>query len=396
MNTRKVALNILTKTIGDNSYTNLLLRSELEKVPDIQKGFVNQLVYGVLRNYEFLNAQTKKVIEKSVSLKNRLIIIMAIYEKFYMDSEDYAVTNEYVNLADNKYDKGFINACIRNINELDYDVENYEKANLPKIVYEMLSNQYSEKEFETIVDSFRKIRPIYYHLNHKKCSFEEIKYLNIEIINDDIFTSKLNLINTKEFEEGYFYIQDVNANELVKHLDLKENDSFLDACSAPGSKLFNALDYIKDENAYCNDLHEHRVELIKKEAIKLGYKKVNFMCLDAREIKNKLNLKFDKILLDVPCSGLGIIGRRPDIKFHISSNSFDELQALQYEILVSMIPLLNDNGIIVYSTCTLNKKENSKQIEKFLNNNKDFILLEEETLIKEYGDCFYFAKLKRV
>ena len=109
-----------------------------------------------------------------------------------------------------------------------------------------------------------------------------------------------------------------------------------------------------------------------------------------------LDVKFDKILLDAPCSGLGVIGRKPDLKFHIKPESLDELQKLQFELLESMKGLLKNDGILLYSTCTLNKKENGRLIRRFLSQEDRFILLKEETIINDLGDCFYYAKMKKV
>ena len=219
---------------------------------------------------------------------------------------------------------------------------------------------------------------------------------DIEITNDDIFTSRKNLLNTDAYKDGLFYIQDLNSSSLYRHLDLKQDDVLLDVCSAPGSKLFNCLDIVKPVNAYSNDIRKNRVVLIEKMAHKLGFNSVHYLNYDGREIKDNIDVKFDKILLDAPCSGLGVIGRKPDLKFHIKPESLDELQLLQYELLESMDQLLKDNGLILYSTCTLNKKENERLVKKFIDNNPKYRLEEDETIINDKGDCFYYAKIRKV
>ena len=127
-------------------------------------------------------------------------------------------------------------------------------------------------------------------------------------------------------------------------------------CSAPGSKLFNALDIVDPKNSYCNDLYYQRVELIRKKAQILRFKGINYLIGDAREIGKKTDVHFTHILLDAPCSGLGVIGRRPDLKFHITPSSLDELETLQREMLDSAYELLLPDGVLLYSTCTLNTK----------------------------------------
>ena len=131
-------------------------------------------------------------------------------------------------------------------------------------------------------------------------------------------------------------------------------------------------------------------------ADKLGFKGVNYLNCDGRLLTQKLKMKFDRILLDAPCSGLGVLGRKPDLKLHIKPTSLDELQKLQMELLKSVEPLLEDNGILLYATCTLNKKENGKQIRKYLADNSTLMLLEEDTIINKMGDCFYYAKMQKV
>lgn len=395
INQRTVALKIINKTISDNSFTNLLMRKELDKLEPIHRPFVTNLVQGVLKNYDYLLFNLNDYIGKT-SNRNKVILCMALYEKFYMGKQDYVVNNEYVSLADNKFDKGFINATLKNITSLKDSDKAYINESLPMWIYNLLVKQYSGEELDIILQNYRREPITYYHLNPKKASFKTLANHNIKMLDNRIFISESNLLNNDDFKNGLFYIQDINAKKLVDAIKLDVNDVFLDGCSAPGSKLFNALEIIKPENAYANDINENRVNLIKTKAEILGYNGVHYLNVDASELSNYLNIKFDKILLDVPCSGLGVIGRKPDIKFHTSPNSLDELQLIQEKILNDVSTLLKDDGYILYSTCTLNKKENSKQIEKFINNHPDFIVENEETILNLEGDLFYHCLLKKV
>ena len=273
-------------------------------------------------------------------------------------------------------------------------VDDYIKYSLPEWLYKLLNSQYNENDLIKILKVFHSVPRVYYRLNKTKASYKD--FTNITPINEDIFVSKDNLIDTKEYKDGLFYVQDYNSASLYSHLDLKPSMNLLDVCSAPGSKLFNCLDILKPENCYSNDIYEHRVNLIKKAADRLGFKGINYSCVDGLQLYKEFPFKFDRIMLDVPCSGLGVISRKPDLKYHITPNSLDELQELQYNLLQANSKLLKKDGILLYSTCTLNKKENSKNIAKFVSSNDDFVVLEEDTIINEYGDCFYYAKLKKV
>lgn len=396
MNQRQLAHEILYKTIKDESYSNLLMRKELEKIEPIQRAFVTNLVNGVLRKYEFLQYQFKNELTATTSFKLQLVLCMALYERFFLNEKDYVVNNEYVELCKNKYDKAFINAVLHKITEAKLTNIAYVKYCLPEWLYNLLSSQYDEDTLLRILDVYQSVPNIYYRINRKKCSYNDLKDLDINIINEDIFTSEKNLLHTSLYKEGYFYVQDFNSSSLYRHLDLQPTNSLLDVCSAPGSKLFNCLDILNPVNCYANDIHEHRVELIKKMADKLGYKEINYLNYDGVEIKDHLDKKFDRIMLDVPCSGLGVIGRKPDLKFHIKPEDLDELQNIQLDLLNANAELLKVGGILLYSTCTLNRKENDRLIRRFLSYALDYSLIEEQTIVNDMGDCFYYAKLTKV
>ena len=392
---RLIALNILRKTISDESFTSLLMRKELEKLEKVQRPFVTNIVQGVLKNYELLEYNVNLYVRKT-SLTNKLILMMALYERYFLKEKEYAVNNSYVELSKTKYDKSFINATLRNIRELKYSDNEWINVSLPEWLYKLIKKQYPD-DYRTIIENYHSVHKTYYRLNPNKTDFDYLKdKYDIEIMENNVFISKQNLINTDDFNNGFFYIQDINAAKLTSVLKLKEDYTLLDVCSAPGSKLFNTLEILKDSNTFSNDLNSTRLELIKKKALILGYKNINFLNCDGRYLNSKLNMKFDVIMMDVPCSGLGVIGRKPDIKFHIKPENLDELQNIGYEILNNCSKLLKEDGQILYSTCTINRKENEKQIEKFIKNNPEFNIIEEKTIIESYGDLFYYCLLSRV
>ena len=392
---RLIALNILRKTISDESFTSLLMRKELEKLEKVQRPFVTNIVQGVLKNYELLEYNVNLYVRKT-SLTNKLILMMALYERYFLKEKEYAVNNSYVELSKTKYDKSFINATLRNIKELKYSDNEWINVSLPEWLYKLIKKQYPD-DYRTVIENYHSVHKTYYRLNPNKTDFDYLKdKYDIEIMENNVFISKQNLINTDDFNNGFFYIQDINAAKLTSVLKLKEDYTLLDVCSAPGSKLFNTLELLKDFNTFSNDLNSTRLELIKKKALILGYKNINFLNCDGRYLNSKLNMKFDVIMMDVPCSGLGVIGRKPDIKFHIKPENLDELQNIGYEILNNCSKLLKEDGQILYSTCTINRKENEKQIEKFIKNNPEFKIIEEKTIIESYGDLFYYCLLSRV
>lgn len=399
MNQRLLAFSILYECLYKEQYANLDMRKRLNELPTVQRAFVTELVNGVLRHYLELLKQFN--IEGKISDKLKIILAMAVYERYYMQQKDYVIYNEYPKLVNKNGEKAFISAILHKLEVYrsfdDKDVESLSiHYSIPLWIVKLIKSQYGEDELYRLLKSFNSIPRVFYRLNKKKASYHDLNKYDIDIINDDSFISKQNLINTDVFKKGYFYVQDVNSAKLYHYLDLNKDNTLLDICSAPGGKLFNCLDVIEAKNAYANDLYAHRVELIKKMADKLAFKDINYFNYDGRYLAKFIDRKFDRILLDAPCSGLGILKRKPDLRYHIKSEDLDDLEKLQAELLESSAMLLKEGGIMVYSTCTINKKENSKQILKFLKKHEEFSLLEEKTFIDEDGgDAFYVAKLAK-
>ena len=396
---RKIAYEIIKSSLINGEYANLGLKKRLNELKPIQRGFVTELVNGVLRNLYLLDYQYQDLISEEPKIELRILLDMSIYERFYLGKDAYVAINEYVNLGKTKSEKGFLNAVLRKVNEFKEpegdSIDSLSvKYSMPKWIVKMIFKQYDCEHFDFFMRELGNEPSVFYHLNTTKASYEDLKHYDIEPLNEHIFISKENMLLKPEFASGLYYVQDYNSARIVQYLDLKEDSKLLDVCSAPGSKLFNALETIKDVNAYANDLHMHRVELIRKRAVQLGYANVNYLNEDATKIKPEDVGTFDRILIDAPCSGLGVLKRKPDLRYHILPENIDEIVQLQADILNNCSKLLVTDGIMVYSTCTINTKENSRQVKKFLDNHPEFILLEENNLIeREDSDRFYVAKL---
>ncbi|MBQ5756696.1 MAG: hypothetical protein IIV88_05500, partial [Erysipelotrichaceae bacterium] len=149
-----------------------------------------------------------------------------------------------------------------------------------------------------------------------------------------------------------------------------------------------------EENCCGNELHPSKAEQLKERLKQLGYE-VKITSLDARRLPEVYDFKFDRIMLDAPCSGLGVLKRKPDLRYNIQPEDLDDLQKTQAEILEALYGMLKEEGVLVYSTCTLNKKENEKQVAAFLKRHPDLVLEYEHTFLHEEGDHFYLAKLKK-
>ncbi|MCR5160982.1 MAG: hypothetical protein K6C06_04355 [Lachnospiraceae bacterium] len=396
MNQRKLAYDVLKKVILQKQYANLLMQKALNSLPADRRPFVTELVNGVLRNYALLKYQFIGKTKSSTKESDLLLLSMAAYERFFMNEKDYAVTNEYVKLAEN--DRGFINAMLRGMKEMKTPVGDDPKDlavrySLPEWLVRMWKSQYPEDLLYLLEDAGKR-SPVAYRLNPRKANREDPLFADAEFFDEYGFYSPQNLIDSEAFRKGTFYVQDKNAQQAVKALDLKKDSVFLDACSAPGGKLFNALETVSEENCYGNELHPSKAEELIKRLALLGYS-VRITSLDARKLNEVYDFPFDRIMLDAPCSGLGVLKRKPDLRYNVRPEDLDDLQKTQAEILDTLSGMLKKEGILVYSTCTLNKKENEKQIVAFLKRHPEFTLEYEHTFLHEEGDHFYLAKLRK-
>ena len=398
---REIAYQILKEVLIDGKYASLTLKKTLKSVPVERRGFITEIVNGVLRHYYYLEYQFKDDIRPNTKMDLKIILAMALYERFYMRKKDY-VANEYIKMIDGKSERGFINALMRKIVSLkEPDMETDEgvaiKYSLPLWIYRMLKAQYPSETLKMILLDLDNIPKVYYRLNHHKATFDDLKDLKITILNEDSFIADSSLVEEKRFKEGYFYIQDINSAKIYKELDLNEDDIFLDLCAAPGSKLFNALDIIRPENAYVNDINPKRAKLISDKAKALGFELANIYTMDASELDEVIIQKATKILIDAPCSGLGVIKRKPEIRYRLQSTDIDDLCDIQSKILDHVLNNMKKEAVLVYSTCTLNTKENERQIKKALKDHPDIKLLNEVMYFDEpSADRFYSAKLSKI
>lgn len=403
MNERKLAYDILKESYLENAYVNLVLKQKLKQIEQQKRAFVVELVNGVIRNDIYLKFQFEELLNPDTKQSVTIILMMAYYEKLFMNSVDYAIVNEYVSITNKKH-KALVNAILRNnLNRhkdivLDDDKDFSTFYSLPLWIFKMIKSQYSQEFLmEYLNDYQNNIPKVFYHLNPLKANKDDLNKYGVEFLDDLIFIAKENLINTKEFEDGYFYIQDLGAKQITDFLDLTDKKMILDVCAAPGSKSFNILEKLKDnQKLYINDINESRLELIKQMAKKLSHNNLNIINIDAQKI-DELNLKFDCILADVPCSGLGVLKRKVDLKNKIKPENIDEIILIQEKILDGCYRSLASNSLLLYSTCTINTKENNKQIQKFLKKYPDMKLLEEKLIFNNIGsDIFYIAKMIKI
>ena len=400
---REVALKILYRVDKDNAYSNIALNEVLEQnrenLNEKDIGLISEIVYGVTTWKLTLDEIIKKYSKirlKKISIWILNILRMSIYQIIFLDKiPKSAAVNEGVNLAKrygHKSSSGFVNAILRKVTKKDYEdffeikdpIEKIQKTtSMPKWIIEELLNEGLELEkVEKICKDSNQRPKISIRANRLKTNPKELKekleqkQIKVEdgILEDFLILNKVkNLEKLEEFKEGLFTVQDEAAGLTAIVLEPKQNETILDACSSPGGKTTYIGEIVENNaNILAWDIHKHRVLLVDKAAERLGIDRIKTEVKDASKYEDKYKEKFDKILLDVPCLGLGVLKRKPDIKWQKKKEDIVEVSKIQWEILNTCSKYLKEGGDLVYSTCSILKEENENMIYKFLEKHPEF------------------------
>lgn len=390
MSVKYVAMKLIS-FVDKGSYSNIVLNDAFKEfyLTAKEKAFITEIFYGVLRNKNFLDymiEKNTKVIKKEW-IRNLLRI--SIYQLTFMSSDAKGVVWEATEIAKkhgiaiSKFVNGTLRNYLRNkdleIKKL-HDEKNYEILySIPQYFCDILEKQYGSENLNQAIISLKKIPYLSVRVNKLKYSEEEfeefLKEKDIQIIKkvDSVYYVNSGLIiNSKEFKEGKIIAQDASSYLAAKNLGAKPNELVLDICAAPGGKTAVLAEEMENKGEIIAiDIHQHKKKLIEENMKKLGIDIVKATVLDARNV-NKQGRKFDKILVDVPCSGYGVIRKKPEILYTKNRENVEELALLQLEILNSAADILKDGGELIYSTCTIISQENTENVEKFLNERKEF------------------------
>ena len=390
MSVKYVTMGLISK-VDKGAYSNIVLNDAFREffLSPKEKAFMTEIFYGVIRNKKFLDyiidIYTKDIRKEWI----RNLLRISIYQITFMNSDDKGVVWEATELA-KKYSiaiSKFINGTLRNylrnkdseLKRLD-DEKNYEVLySIPKWFYDTLEKQYGNENLKQAITSLKKIPYLSMRVNKLKYSEEEfeefLKEKDIQIIKkvDTVYYINSGLIiNSEEFKTGKIIAQDASSYLAAKNLGAMPNELVLDICAAPGGKTAVLAEQMKNSGeVIAIDIHQHKIKLIDTNMKKLGIDIVKAIVMDARNV-NKQGRKFDKILVDVPCSGYGVIRKKPEILYSKDRENVEELAKLQLEILNSAADILKDGGELIYSTCTITDEENTNNIEKFLEERKEF------------------------
>lgn len=387
------AFLLLDDIIQNKKYANLTLKNSLEEFDQRDRAFISALVYGTLDKLITIDYVISLFAQGKIQTKIKNILRLGIFQIMFMDKvPDSAAVSTSVDIAQRIGKgmlKGYINGVLRNISRnkasIQYPTDKVKyisvKYSYPEFLVNELIDEMGLEECERFC-SYSDNRKTCIRVDENKGNVKEFKALLDG--KDCLYFENCFYISgePKMLENGVCSVQSEASVAVVKALDLKESDTLLDCCAAPGGKTVYAATMIKNGKITAFDKHQHRVELIKHNAERCGYSHI----IDAKQAdmtEKKDYGIYDKVLVDALCSGLGVLGQKPEIKNTITPQGLSEIEQTQKQILSNASKSVKKGGILVYSTCTIRKKENIDIINNFLKENNDFALCSLEGLFGE-------------
>lgn len=440
MNTREIVLDMLMELAKGETYCHLLIRDVLKKynyLDQRDKAFIKRVTEGVVERKIELDYVINQFSNTKVNKLKPLIrelLRMSVYQILYMDQvPDSAVCNEAVKLAQKRKFvqlKGFVNGVLRNIARNKETIAYTDlsvKYSMPQFLIDKLMASYDSKTTEKILASFLTDMPVSIR---KKESLSLTQWENVisKLESEGIqveahpylsyaYTLKKaeGLGNIESFQKGDFTVQDVSSMLVAECAGIRENQKVLDLCAAPGGKSMHIAEKLKGTGKlYSFDVSEKKTAYILENKERMGYDNIEVEVNDATVYREDLAEAFDVVIADVPCSGIGVIGKKCDIKYRIDETEIKSIVELQKKIMENAWKYVKKGGTLLYSTCTISREENEDMVEWLLNNaplameSLDTYLpkaLLSETTKKGYlqllpgvHDCdgFFIARLKRV
>jgi 16S rRNA (cytosine967-C5)-methyltransferase len=401
-NIRAIALDVLIKIEQNQAYSNLQLNQTLQKinVKDIDKGLLTSIVYGTIQRKNTIDFYLDQLLNKPIKKKDRWVLTLlrlSIFQMLYMDRvPDHAIIHEAVEITKQRGHQGLaglVNGILRKLqregtSEMDKKAgSGSEKAaltySMPQWLFERWSTQFGNEEAEKMAESNLLTSPVTARVNMMLTTREEVLQLleqegvsaeEGELSPEGIIIREGYLPRTEVYKKGFVTIQDESSMLVARAVAPEQGETVLDACAAPGGKSTHMAEMMKGTGKVISlDLHAHKIELINKQAERLGLENIDASVLDARKTGEKYDFEsFDRVLVDAPCSGFGVIRKKPDLKWSKKEEDVLKLASIQKDILDASSQMVKAGGMLVYSTCTVDKEENSETAEWFLDNHPDF------------------------
>lgn len=422
-NPRKSAVRALVKVDSDGAFSNIILDNVIEQdeLTGADAVLATALFYGVLERRITIDYIADRLSKQPVRKQPYLVaaaIRIGIYQLMFMDRiPPFAAINESVNIvkrSKNSRAVGYVNALLRSVERQKSDLIPTDdspksvsvRCSAPMWMVERLSAQYGMEKAVSVFESMLGRSNVYLRVNTTKTDRDSLARLlashsvatettcvdgSLRIVGHGGAVERL-----AGYSEGLFHVQDLSSQICAVSLDARENMRVLDVCAAPGGKSFTVAEIMNGTGEVVScDLYEHRVKLISDGAKRLGLGNISARTADASVYDPSLG-EFDRVLCDAPCSGLGIMGRKPDIKYK-SADQIADLPDIQYNILTNAAKYVRAGGRLVYSTCTLLREENEGVFERFLSVFPDFCAVSVRTLLPcdDGTDGFFIAVAER-
>lgn len=429
VNERELVLDMLLQITRDGEYSHIVIKNVLDKYQYLDKrerAFITRVVNGTLERMieidYIINLFSKVKVNKMKPLI-RTILRSSVYQMKYMDSvPDSAICNEAVKLAGKRGFvnlKGFVNGVLRNISR-NLDKINYPdekdkvsylsvKYSLPEWLVKQWLNVYDEETVKTIGSAFLEEKPLTVRFNERKIKKEDLVGIlkkegvtvgEVPEIPCALYLSGYDHLSAlPSFCEGLYQVQDLSSMQVALWSGVKEGDQVLDVCAAPGGKSIHIAELLNGTgHVEARDLTEYKVDLLRDNIERSGLTNIEAVCQDATVYDPDKKKSADIVIADIPCSGLGVLGKKPDLRYKMNEKTEADLVELQRRILSVVKDYVKPDGKLLYSTCTIHREENEGNVEWFLKEYPEFELVKDKQMIpgKDTGDGFYIAIIKRV
>ncbi len=407
VNPRKAAADILYRVYKNNAYLNVEMNKTRKEnsFSDMDLKLINEITHGVIKNKIFLDY----IIEKNSKIKFKKIapyvvcvLECGLYQIMFTDKiPQSAAVNESVKIIKNSKlykSAGFVNAILRNAargaNNLELPQDNAKKLSLvfsyPEWIVKNWLNEFGEDFTYELLIAFNEKSDLFLRCNKLKTTPSKLKeMLNKQNINVNTYKSVLcpeldcmltcnelgGIEKMPEYINGLFYVQDAAAALTVEALSPDEGDTIIDMCAAPGGKCTYMAEKMNNNGVvYAFDIYEHKLDKINANAKRLGIDIIKTQISDGTVFNKNFEKAADKVLVDAPCTGLGILKRKPDIKYMRKCEDIEKLADLSLKILDNAAKYVKCGGILVFSTCTVEPAENECNIKRFLKKHSEFCL----------------------
>ena len=397
---RMAAYKTLEAVFKSEAYSNIALNFNTDGDKVTNPAFVREIVYGVIKYRKVLDFYIDQLVRDGVkSVKGDILILleMGVYQILFMDSvPDHSAVDESVKIAKEitRGKSGFVNGVLRNFLRKRDELKTPESIrdrfkristmySCDETIARLLVNQYGEDDTCSILKESLMTPPLFIHVNTIKTDIKTLSDDLSEYLTDDenfdglpvLEVKGSRILETDAFKDGKFFIQDISSVNAISHFDPEADETLIDVCSAPGGKSMAMACQMENKGTiHCFDLHENRLKPVDKTAKKLGITIIDTCPHDATEVYEKYIEKADKVICDVPCSGLGVMRRKPEIRYKKFDKDLDRLYKTQYRILECSSRYVRPGGMLMYSTCSINRKENEEITSQFLKEHEDFVV----------------------